>query len=286
MTVRPLLCFVAALLTLPPSAIGQIRASERGWVGQRVDGTNLTVAYGRPRARGRTLFGGVVPHGEVWTPGANWASTFDTDRDVTVEGVAVAAGAYSMWLVTAAGPHWTLYLHRESRRFHTDHPEIEDMAVAIPVQAEEGEHHEALTFHFPEFRRDGTTLHFHWGTTQVAMEIGVRPSMAGILTAEEIAPYLGSYDVEMFGGPEPYAFSVELIDAAGRLRGIADEGEWAFQLVPSSDEEGTFFFAFLQDGEIVDVEEGGVRFNWEDGAVTGYTVYGIGIDVWMEAVKR
>lgn len=280
-----LLCLVVPM-AVPSVLDAQIRASERGWVGQRIDGTNITIAYGRPKVRGRTLFGGVVPYGEVWTPGANWASTFETDRDVIIEGTDVPAGAYSLWIVAQEGDRWTLHLNGEAKRFHTNRPEPDEMAVSIPVTREDAEPYEALTFHFPDFRRDGATVHFHWGTNQIALDIRVHPSATGTLTAEQIAPYLGSYDFEMFGeGPDPIRFPVEMIDAQGKLRGIVDDGEFAFQLIPSAEEEGTFYFGFLQGGEVVDVEEGPVHFRWEDGRVTGVTIYGIGIDIWMEGVK-
>ena len=141
-------------------------------------------------------------------------------------------------------------------------------------------------FHFPDFRPDGTTLHFHWGTTQVALDIGVRSSAPAALTPEQIAPYLGFYDLNMFGeGPDPLEFDVELLDARGKLRGLVDDGEWAFELV-RGDEDNLFYFGFLQDGQIVDIEEGPVHFDYEGDQLTGFTVYGIGIDVWMKAERR
>src|SRR5258705_10053514 len=81
------------------SATAQIRASERGSLSQTVDGTIITVNYGRAQARGRdSLFGKVVTRDEIWTPGANASTTFDVSRDVTVGGKPLPAGEYSMWM--------------------------------------------------------------------------------------------------------------------------------------------------------------------------------------------
>ncbi|HEX5817332.1 MAG TPA: DUF2911 domain-containing protein, partial [Gemmatimonadales bacterium] len=61
----------------------QVRASERAEVKQTVDGTTITVNYARPRLRGRTdVFGTQVPWGEIWTPGANEATTLAVSKDV------------------------------------------------------------------------------------------------------------------------------------------------------------------------------------------------------------
>src|SRR5439155_9636490 len=73
---------------------GQVRASERGSVSQIVDGTSIEVNYGRPRLRGRIAFGGVVHWGEMWTPGANFATTIRFGKDVKFSGRAVPAGRY------------------------------------------------------------------------------------------------------------------------------------------------------------------------------------------------
>ncbi len=46
------------------------------------DGKTINIAYSSPRAKGRKIFGGLVPYGEVWRTGANEATTFVTDADV------------------------------------------------------------------------------------------------------------------------------------------------------------------------------------------------------------
>ena len=59
-----------------------------------IDGTKITMEYSRPRARGRNpLFGTrAVRWDEVWTPGANWATTFETTKDMTLNGRRVPKG--------------------------------------------------------------------------------------------------------------------------------------------------------------------------------------------------
>src|SRR5262245_15914821 len=103
----------AAVLVAARSAAGQVRASERGRVSQVVDGTWIELDYGRPRLRGRTAFGEVVHWGEIWTPGANFATTIRFGKAVKVSGHSVPAGRYSMWL-RPTEQEWTLFLHRNS----------------------------------------------------------------------------------------------------------------------------------------------------------------------------
>src|SRR2546430_6706913 len=58
------------------------------------DGKTITVDYSSPRAKGRKIFGGLVPYGEVWRAGANGATTFVTTADLMVGGTHVPAGSY------------------------------------------------------------------------------------------------------------------------------------------------------------------------------------------------
>ena len=48
--------------------------SQRGTVSQKIANTDITITYGRPVARGRTLFGSLVPYGRMWHPGADAAT--------------------------------------------------------------------------------------------------------------------------------------------------------------------------------------------------------------------
>ena len=77
---RRVTLFVVCLLA-PPALSGQIRASELGSVSQVIDGTRISIEYSRPRARGRqNVFGGEVKWQEVWTPGANYATTLELSQ--------------------------------------------------------------------------------------------------------------------------------------------------------------------------------------------------------------
>src|SRR5215210_5897194 len=101
---------LSLLATAPTIACAQIRASEHFTLTQRVSSTTITLEGDRPVARGRTLFGdgAVVKWGEVWTPGANWATTIEVDRNVRVGAASLPKGRYSVWLIPQAAPSpWT-----------------------------------------------------------------------------------------------------------------------------------------------------------------------------------
>jgi DUF2911 family protein len=169
------LAALVALGVLGAPACAQARKSERASVGQTVAGTTITVEYSRPRARGRTLFGGVVKWGERWTPGADWATTLETDHDVTVQGRRLPRGKYGVWTVVQPD-QWTVSLHRDWHRFHTNRPDSTDEALRLGVRPDSGPPVELLTFDFPEVDSTGATLRLRWGTVAVPLRIGVGPS--------------------------------------------------------------------------------------------------------------
>ena len=91
----PTACTVLSVLTVltAPTVQAQIRASERATLSQTIDGTVISLDYARPRLRGRSpIFGKVVKWGELWTPGANWATTLEASKPIALGGQAVAKG--------------------------------------------------------------------------------------------------------------------------------------------------------------------------------------------------
>ncbi|KAA9042149.1 DUF2911 domain-containing protein [Ginsengibacter hankyongi] len=64
-----------------------------------VAGATVTVDYSSPAVKGRKIWGGLVPYGEVWRTGANEATIFETDKDIVVEGKNLPAGKYSLYTI-------------------------------------------------------------------------------------------------------------------------------------------------------------------------------------------
>ncbi|TRX35735.1 DUF2911 domain-containing protein [Flavobacterium sp. ZT3R18] len=64
-----------------------------------VNGAKIEINYGSPSVRARKIWGELVPFGEVWRAGANEATTFETDKAITVEGLILPAGKYSFFII-------------------------------------------------------------------------------------------------------------------------------------------------------------------------------------------
>ena len=110
---------VAAVVVLLTFA-GQsnVRPSQHGSVTQQVAATTITVEYNRPVARGRDLFGALVPYDRVWCPGADECTTLTTSTDITVEGKTLPAGTYTVW-AKPGREKWSIIFNKAHPTFHT-----------------------------------------------------------------------------------------------------------------------------------------------------------------------
>jgi hypothetical protein len=145
--------------------------SQRGTVSQRVAFTDITIEYGRPTARGRALFGALVPWDSIWHPGADSATQISVNRDITLEGKPLARGTYTAWLIPRATGAWTFILNRRTGIQHTPYPGADSDVLRLDVTPEQASHLETLTWLFPKVLRDEATLRFQWGTTGIDLHI-------------------------------------------------------------------------------------------------------------------
>src|SRR2546426_1683548 len=133
-------------------------------------GKTITVDYSSPRAKGRKIFGGLVPYGEVWRAGANEATTFVTTADVMVGGSHVPAGSYTIFTIPNKDK-WTLIISKKTGEWGTDYPgpendlaRIEMKASALPAAAEN------FTIAFDK-TSGGCALRMDWESTRASVEI-------------------------------------------------------------------------------------------------------------------
>lgn len=156
---------------LPPGrANDEPRQSPNAAVVQTIGTTEVLVQYGRPSAKGREVFGSLVPYGEVWRTGANEAATFTASADVTVEGQRLPAGTYALFTIPGEDS-WTVIFNRTAEQwgaFNYDEAEdalrVEVEPAAIPMQ-------EQFQILFEGVTGDAAVMHLHWDTVGVPVRI-------------------------------------------------------------------------------------------------------------------
>ena len=87
--------------------------------------SRITIDYGQPHARGRAIFGGLVPYGEAWRLGANWATRLTLDFDVRLGELDVPRGEYTLFMLPRENDG-ELIVSRQTRQWGTDYDPSHD----------------------------------------------------------------------------------------------------------------------------------------------------------------
>lgn len=142
--------------------IASPRKEMKGTIGD----AEVTVNYGSPSVKGRTIWGDLVPYGEIWRTGANEATTITFSQDVLVEGEALAAGTYGLFTVPGEG-EWAVVFSKVTESWGSgNYDEAQDAlrVMAAPTMVEEAS--ETL-----EFMVDGSQLVLRWDNLALPVAI-------------------------------------------------------------------------------------------------------------------
>jgi len=134
------------------------------------DGKNIHVDYSSPRMRGRKIFGGLVPYGEVWRAGANEATTFVIDADMSVADKTVPAGSYTLFTLPKEDG-WMLIVSKQTGEWGVPYPGEADDFARVPMKVGKlAAPLENFTISF-DHADNACTLRMEWETTQASIQI-------------------------------------------------------------------------------------------------------------------
>jgi hypothetical protein len=134
------------------------------------NGKTITTAYSSPRMKGRKIYGGLVPYGEVWRTGANEATTFVTSADVEVGGTAVPAGSYTIFTVPNADG-WKLIINKKTGEWGIPYKYESDELGRVNMQVSQ------LPSPVEDFAisymksAGGCAMNIDWETTRASVDI-------------------------------------------------------------------------------------------------------------------
>ena len=139
-----------------------------------IAGKKITIDYYAPSMHGRKIMGGLVPYGQVWCTGANWATKITTEADLQMGDLKLPAGSYSIWTLPT-DKEWMLIINRQTGQFHLYYDPSRDFGrtkmnlktLSDPVE----------TFKI-DLRSDGGnrgTLALNWETTEASIPFTVLP---------------------------------------------------------------------------------------------------------------
>lgn len=134
--------------------------------------TYIKIVYGQPYKNNRTIFGDLVPYGEVWRTGANEATELTTTKDISFAGKLLKAGTYALFTVPQEGDQWTVILNNELGQWGAFEYDLsyDVLRVDVPVKSKE-KITEAFTIRFAEIVDDSTNIIMEWDQTEVRIPV-------------------------------------------------------------------------------------------------------------------
>ena len=149
------------------------RPSPPGVAQVTLGGHPIEIDYSRPSMRGRKIYGGLVPFGKVWRTGANEATALTTDADITIGGVTIPKGSYTVYSLPDADK-WQLIINKQTGQWGTVYDQKQDL-VRIPMTTTSLEKPvEVFTMTF-EKKDDATAqLNVDWESTRASVIVKLK----------------------------------------------------------------------------------------------------------------
>ncbi len=157
------------------------RVSQHQAITQTVGLTDITIDYSRPVAKGRTIFGGLVPYDKVWRTGANEATQITFSDDVTINGHPLPKGAYSLHTIPGKDS-WTLIFNKTVKQWGSFNYDQAQDALRVTTKPQQGPFAELFTITFPDVTADDAVVAMRWADVMVLFKVGTNTT-ANVMAA-------------------------------------------------------------------------------------------------------
>jgi hypothetical protein len=158
---------------------------------QRVGLTDIEIVYSRPGVKNRTIFGGIVPYGQVWRTGANQATKITFSTPVKLEGHDIPAGTYALFTIPGED-EWTIIINKDANQWGAFRYNEQDDVVRFEVKPATLTDTRVETFaiEFNRIRDESAVLTLVWDRTVVPirMEVDVASKLVPEIEAAMSAP--------------------------------------------------------------------------------------------------
>lgn len=146
--------------------------SQAASISQRIGLTDISVSYHRPLTRGRKIFGGIVPEGQVWRAGADMNTVIRFSDPVQINGAALAAGSYGLFMIPGEQA-WTVIFSRNSTSWGAFSYDRTEDALRVQVTPLGSSVTTALGYEFDDPTPNSVTLAMRWDQVEIPLRITV-----------------------------------------------------------------------------------------------------------------
>lgn len=164
---------------------------------QDVGLVKVDIEYSRPSAKGRKVFGELVPFGDMWRTGANASTKVTFSDEAKVGGITIAKGTYALYTVPGEN-EWSIIFYKNTTFGGTPGKDFNEADVAarfnVPV-VRTADYTETFTINLNSLRNNGANLELLWENTKVAIPISVDTDSKVLADIKNImdGPSAGTY---------------------------------------------------------------------------------------------
>lgn len=139
-------------------------------VTQRIGFSEVSITYSRPSAKGRVVFGDLVPMDKLWRTGANAATKISLTKDVTIEGKELKAGEYSIFTIPGKAS-WTIAINSDTKANTGSYKQEKDVLRFNVTAVMLAEHVESFTINFVNLTSSSAYIELAWEKTAVRFKV-------------------------------------------------------------------------------------------------------------------
>jgi hypothetical protein len=166
------LALIATAAAAQQPAVSFPRPSPNASVSQVVGITEVALHYSRPGVKGRTIWGALVPYGEVWRAGANENTTISFSTPVKIEGHDLPAGLYGLQMLPTQN-EWTVIFSKDADQWGAFDYKPEHDALRVQVKPVPAELQERLSYDFTDLTDTSAKIALRWEKLQVPFTLTV-----------------------------------------------------------------------------------------------------------------
>ncbi len=140
------------------------------------DGKKVTVEYSRPKindpktGQPRKIFGELVPFDKEWRTGANEATSFVTDADITLGDLKVPAGKYTLYTIPGES-QWTIIINKQTEQWGTVYDDKQDLGRTRVKSGKTSSTVQEFTISFDKANGKKTNMNLEWENTKVVVPV-------------------------------------------------------------------------------------------------------------------
>ncbi len=147
-----------------------IKSAVKGTIGK----ASITINYHSPGVRNRTIWGGLVPYGDVWVTGAHNATTIEIDQDFIVNGTTITKGKYALFTIPGKS-EWIVIINKNFDQHLTDDYQQSEDVLRIKVKpTKQKVVTERLQYYINSTEADKGNISMAWGKLKIEFALSIK----------------------------------------------------------------------------------------------------------------